>query len=45
MLDEKYDAKCTMAHRCILLYYIEISGFLVEKGNLVFFKTKGILVI
>jgi len=25
MLEEKCDVKCTLAHRCILLYYIKIK--------------------
>jgi len=31
MLEEKYDAKCTLAHRCILLYYIKIKILLTHE--------------
>jgi len=31
MLEEKCDAKCTLAHRCILLYYIKIVVNILNK--------------
>jgi len=44
MLEEKCDAKCTLPHRNILLYYIKIKikiiTLIMRRGSIINFWTK-----